>query len=98
MTHISYIILSGTCHTFDDRIRNEVFDKGLPLETFKRLGKGTRRPLRMMLDQVSCHPGSEHSFLTVSFVLPKGGYTTTVLSELCQITDLARSSSPSPSN
>jgi len=68
------------------------------LKTFKRLGKGTRRALRMLLDQVSCDTGNERSFLTVSFVLPKGGYATTVLSELCRITDLACSPSPSPSN
>jgi tRNA pseudouridine13 synthase len=77
-------------------LANSSLDESL-FKAFKRLGKGTRRALRMMLDQVSCDPGSERGFLTVSFVLPKGGYATTVLSELCQITDLARSPSPSPS-
>jgi tRNA pseudouridine13 synthase len=64
---------------------------------FKRLGRGTRRALRLMLGEVGWSGGGDDGFLTVAFVLPKGGYATTVLSELCQLTDVAGSSSPFPS-
>lgn len=61
------------------------------LAAFKRLGEGTRRPLRMWLGEVKCEHTSD--YLQVSFVLPKGGYATTVLAEVCRPVDPHRSDS-----
>jgi tRNA pseudouridine13 synthase len=53
-------------------------------------GEGTRRPLRMMVSElaVTCSDGDAGS-LEVSFVLPKGGYATTVLGSACHWVDAA---------
>jgi tRNA pseudouridine13 synthase len=55
------------------------------LSAFKRLGEGTRRPLRMWLGDVCCEHGPD--YLELSFVLPKGGYATAVLAEVCRPVD-----------
>ena len=65
------------------------------LGKFKRYGRGTRRAMRLQPTETSCTAGNDLGYLTVSFVLPKGGYATTVLSELCLPIEADRSSSPS---
>lgn len=57
------------------------------LGPFKRYGEGTRRSLRFMLEGLDIRSGDGDESLTVSFVLPKGAYATTVLSEVCDWTD-----------
>jgi len=62
------------------------------LGPFKRYGEGTRRSLRFMLESLDIQSGDGDEHLTVSFVLPKGAYATTVLSEVCRWTDPHRPS------
>lgn len=57
------------------------------LGDFKRYGEGTRRSFRFMLEDLGIRSGHGDESLTVSFVLPKGAYATTVLSEVCHWTD-----------
>lgn len=47
---------------------------------------GSRRPVRAMLKDASCVPGSDDhgSFVELSFELPPGTYATQVVGELCQ--------------
>jgi tRNA pseudouridine13 synthase len=53
-------------------------------------GEGTRRPLRMMVSELSvAAEGGDAGSLEVSFVLPKGGYATTVLGSACHWVDAA---------
>ncbi|MEJ7735122.1 MAG: tRNA pseudouridine(13) synthase TruD, partial [Polyangiaceae bacterium] len=53
-------------------------------------GEGTRRPLRMMVSELAVTAaGSDAGSLEVSFVLPKGGYATTVLGSACHWVDAA---------
>ncbi|MRG98368.1 tRNA pseudouridine(13) synthase TruD [Polyangium spumosum] len=72
-------------------LEREVLATALPdasrLEAFRALGEGTRRPLRLMVADMSVRPIDASGGLTVSFVLPKGGYATTVLATACQIAD-----------
>jgi len=72
-------------------LEREVLATVLPdasrLEAFRALGEGTRRPLRLMVADMSVRPIDASGGLTVSFVLPKGGYATTVLATACQLAD-----------
>lgn len=56
---------------------------GGDLAPFKRYGEGTRRPLRFPLTEVEILAEPERGALLVAFMLPKGAYATTVLSEVC---------------
>ncbi len=50
-----------------------------------RLAQGARRPLRLLLGDMQVSPGATPDVLVVSFVLPKGGYATTVLARACTL-------------
>lgn len=70
------------------------------LEGLRHLGEGTRRALRMMVSDLTIETFEEgqsgHS-LAVCFVLPKGGYATTVLARACDLIETrgaAREDSP----
>ncbi|WP_437494521.1 tRNA pseudouridine(13) synthase TruD [Sorangium sp. So ce1014] len=80
------------------------------LDAFAHAGEGTRRPLRLEVDglevsaawepavgagapQPAGDPGAEQG-IVVSFVLPKGGYATTVLGRVFRLVD---ASAPQPS-
>ena len=70
------------------------------LEGLRHLGEGTRRALRIMVRELTVEmletTQSGHS-LAVCFVLPKGGYATTVLARACQLVEtraVAREDSP----
>lgn len=76
----------------------EASDLGEPgkLEAWKNLGEGTRRPLRLEVKEMSvtrltgtdpAAGGDGKVGLEVRFVLPKGGYATTVLGQACQVID-----------
>lgn len=61
---------------------------------WRYLGEGTRRALRMMVAELAVEAlpadeGAELSSLRVRFVLPKGGYATTVLARACRVIDAA---------
>jgi tRNA pseudouridine13 synthase len=56
-----------------------------PWERHRALGEGTRRPLRLLASELRVENAGEHpDALSVHFVLPKGGYATTLLA--CVVT------------
>jgi tRNA pseudouridine13 synthase len=58
------------------------------LDAFRHLGEGTRRPLRMMVTNITTEPlglTQTGNSVAVCFVLPKGGYATTVLARACRL-------------
>ena len=58
------------------------------LEGFRNLGEGTRRPLRLMVSSLtveSTELTQSGNSVAVCFVLPKGGYATTVLARACRL-------------
>lgn len=63
------------------------------LDAFKALGAGARRPLRLWVSDLSYQPQAPQRSLTLSFVLPKGGYATTVLAAVCSPHDAQSSTS-----
>lgn len=64
------------------------FIEGIDLKRARSLGEGTRRSLRLFVDETfaepmnSPHDSSEVAAVRVRFVLPKGAYATTVLSNV----------------
>ncbi|MBK8251783.1 MAG: tRNA pseudouridine(13) synthase TruD [Polyangiaceae bacterium] len=72
-------------------LRAAIGDPAL-LDAWAHLGEGTRRPLVMPVESLSCElvsppDGAAPSALIVRFTLPKGGYATTVLSRVVNWTD-----------
>jgi tRNA pseudouridine13 synthase len=69
----------------------DVLTKVIPdltrLDDFRAHGEGTRRSLRMELNEFEGADPDASGMLTVSFVLPKGGYATTVLATACRLVD-----------
>lgn len=60
----------------------------------RHLGQGTRRVLRIVPTALDIRPPQRSGDgITVSFVLPKGGYATTVLGRVCHIVDATRATS-----
>lgn len=61
------------------------------LDAWGHLGEGTRRPLRMRVEDVACEPvpndGGSGAAIAVRFILPKGGYATTVLGRVARLED-----------
>jgi tRNA pseudouridine13 synthase len=51
----------------------------------RHLGEGTRRALRLEVDELETFDAA--GGVGVSFVLPKGGYATTVLAEACALVE-----------
>ena len=71
------------------------------LDAFRQHGEGTRRPLRLFVNGMDVEvramgPESTGRAVVVArFVLPKGGYATTVLGRACRLVDpTARSAAP----
>lgn len=68
------------------------------LDTWGHLREGTRRTLRMRVDDVACEPvpneGGAGAALAVRFTLPKGGYATTVLGRVARLEDATVARSP----
>lgn len=60
------------------------------LEAHRHLGEGTRRSLRLEVSGLEVAPLVGGGGLTVSFVLPKGGYATTVLGRAFRLDDATR--------
>jgi tRNA pseudouridine13 synthase len=73
------------------QLEQEVLAAVLPdptkLEDFRALGEGTRRSLRLEVAGFEASDPDTSGMLTVTFVLPKGGYATTVLSTACRLVD-----------
>jgi tRNA pseudouridine13 synthase len=66
------------------------------LETTRHLGEGTRRPLRLALHDARAEQDPAAGSITLSFVLPKGGYATTVLTALCRTREIAAGPAADP--
>lgn len=70
-------------------ILNETLGDPQRLDALRHLGEGTRRALRLMVTDLSTETRRDEARgdlgLTVGFVLPKGGYATTVLARACQL-------------
>lgn len=67
-------------------------DEPLRFEAWKHLGEGTRRALRLQVGEMDAQvePGdgdAQRVTVRVRFVLPKGGYATTVLGRACRVVD-----------
>jgi tRNA pseudouridine13 synthase len=85
----------GTVAELELGVLAELVGRPERLEAVAHLGHGTRRPLVLRLSEPSASPEVEHGYLTLGFVLPKGGYATTVLSQVCRPIDAQGQSSPS---
>ena len=62
--------------------------------TWSRLGEGTRRPLALFPSEMSTRRGEEPCSLVVDFVLAKGAYATSVLSEASSFRDASAFAAP----
>jgi len=72
--------------------RESLAAAGLDEELFARnkaLGKGTRRSLVLRVSELAWEP-LEQGVYRLCFVLPKGGYATTLLGHACQLNDVHR--------
>jgi tRNA pseudouridine13 synthase len=85
----------GEVAELERQVLGELIGPPERLEPFAALGPGTRRPLVLRLSELRPHLQTEHGDLTLGFVLPKGGYATTVLSQVCRPIDAQGQSSPS---
>ena len=63
-------------------LEREIGDLEL-LATVSKLAQGARRSLRLEVAEMQLSTKTEPGVLTASFVLPKGGYATTVLAHAC---------------
>lgn len=66
-------------------LEREIGDLAL-LAPVAKLAQGARRSLRLEVTEMNVTRGVTPDVLTVSFVLPKGGYATTVLAHVCDTT------------
>ena len=75
---------AGQALALERAVTAKVFGEGFDFVRTAPLGEGTRRPLRMLVTELSIEQdagadGEETGALRVYFVLPKGAYATTVL-------------------
>lgn len=74
--------------------------QGVRFEAFRHLGEGTRRPLRLFVAEMEAAVRGQargeaggptgRAVVVARFVLPKGGYATTVLGRACRLLDASR--------
>ena len=74
-------------------------DVAARLEALRHLGEGTRRPLRLFVAEMAVEArdpdtATGKAVVVVRFVLPKGGYATTVLGRACHLLDATRPAYP----
>jgi tRNA(Glu) U13 pseudouridine synthase TruD len=77
----------GAPADLEKRIAAATLGEGFDLTATRRLGEGTRRPLRMWVqdlrwERTEDDSGHRAACLRVYFVLPKGAYATTVLASV----------------
>ena len=77
----------GEVAELERRVLEQTLGPAEGLAPFAPLGQGTRRPLVLRLSEPRTAPEVEGGYLALGFVLPKGGYATTVLSQLCRPID-----------
>jgi tRNA pseudouridine13 synthase len=80
----------GAPGELERRITGEVLGEGFDFARTRRLGEGSRRALRMWVEDlrwevIEDDAGHEAASVRVYFVLPKGGYATTVLAAAVSI-------------
>lgn len=89
----------GVARALEERIATPLLE-GVDLHRARVLGEGTRRALRLSVDALSVAEvmdpsddarGEQGRALRVRFVLPKGAYATTVLSNVFEVVDASRS-------
>ena len=78
----------GKPRELEHAVLSETLGDASVLEGLGHLGEGTRRPLRLPVAELST--ADVEGGLVVSFVLPKGGYATTVLGRACRLIDASR--------
>ncbi|HEY8091899.1 MAG TPA: tRNA pseudouridine(13) synthase TruD [Polyangiaceae bacterium] len=86
----------GAPEALERRIAAEILGEAFDLGATRRLGEGTRRALRVWVDDlrwdvIDVDPGHSRACIRVYFVLPKGAYATTVLGS---VFDLAATGVP----
>lgn len=77
---------AGEVATLEQAALSRYLPDASALETFRHLGEGTRRALVLFVDALSVKKRGDNPAecgLEVAFVLPKGGYATSVLGRVC---------------
>lgn len=98
----------GAPATIEREVLAAVLGDVVRLEAFRHLGEGTRRALRLLVGEMSAETGAPASTepteagergarVIARFVLPKGGYATTVLEGACRLVDARARGRESPS-
>jgi tRNA pseudouridine13 synthase len=82
----------GAVSELERRVTKEILGEGFDLDRTRRLGEGSRRPLRLWVQDlrwevVDVVDGDQLACARVYFVLPKGAYATTVLAGAVDITE-----------
>ncbi|HEX3345440.1 MAG TPA: tRNA pseudouridine(13) synthase TruD, partial [Polyangiaceae bacterium] len=77
----------GSPAELERRIAALTLGESFDLAATRRLGEGTRRPLRLWVqdlrwERIEDDPGHRGACVRVYFVLPKGAYATTVLASV----------------
>jgi tRNA pseudouridine13 synthase len=88
---------SGSPADLERSVLREHLGEGELLESFGKIGPGTRRALRILPGglEITVPPG-EPSTMVVRFELPKGAYATTVLGSVCGLRDTSRNDFGTP--
>jgi len=89
----------GAPADLEKRIAASTLGEGFDLAATRRLGEGTRRPLRMWVqdlrwERTEDDPGHRAACVRVYFVLPKGAYATTVLGTVFAAQDQEQDKKP----
>jgi tRNA pseudouridine13 synthase len=74
---------AGIPLALERRIADEAGVSPGRLRELAKLGEGSRRPLRLVVEELSVCAGSADNTIQVRFSLAKGGYATTVLERAC---------------
>jgi tRNA pseudouridine13 synthase len=77
----------GSVRELEQEVLTAVLPDPTRLDDFRALGEGTRRSLRLEFAGFEAADPDASGMLAVSFVLPKGGYATTVLATACRLAD-----------
>ncbi len=88
---------TGEIEALEARVTERVLGSNFPFEAAARLGEGTRRSLRVWVEGLAdswsetlVRPdGTDEVSLSLSFVLPRGAYATTVLSRVFDLEEPA---------
>jgi len=85
---------AGAVGELERAVVEELLGSTETLAQHHHLGEGTRRPLVLRVSEARVDADAEARTATLSFVLPKGGYATTLLGLVCQPVEAARNAAP----